>query len=526
MKKLTLADLMTISSRHRISAALALVLIASFGDPATAGTPANAPHGKSQLVVNNAATRKLVSDAEKASEGYNFALAAVLLQKAVNASPRDGVLRAQLGRTFLKAGDPASAERELRRALGDGAPEQIVLPSLFGAMLARHEEIKLLDEFPDPAANAHDAAIVDTLKGRAQALQALGRADDAAAAMDRALSLRRDAAGLLLRANLATQQNDPSLARTLTDEAFRLRPNSEPVLLAKLAILRLSNDATGTLALSEQILRQFPNSLPTKLTRIDTFLKLNQDSKAKAEVDALLAKMPRVLNAIYYRALLLARANNANAAWQVARTIPPDFIQERPLLAAQVSQMAIRVGNVETGGAILAGALMKSPDQLDLRLRLANVRMGQNSPQAALTVMGPIKGSPNPQAMDLLAQIYLKLGKYGEALEVLKKMQKTNPKRAISLLTSTLHHEPALVDFMDTLGLIKVQMKDSKGALEQLARAHNLRPNDGEITFHLVQALDADGNRKSARGLLKTLLDSGVSFDDLPQARQLAASWH
>jgi Flp pilus assembly protein TadD len=151
--------------------------------------------------------------------------------------------------------------------------------------------------------------------------------------------------------------------------------------------------------------------------------------------------------------------------------------------------------------------------------------MSQDSPQAALAVLLPVKDSVNPRALDVFAQAYLKLGRHAEASNALMKLQKANAKRAILLLNSALHLEPGAIELIDALGWIKLQQKDTKGALEQLRRAHSLRPSDGGITFHLVQALDASGDRNSAKTMLKDLLKSGVNFDDLPKAQQLSATW-
>jgi hypothetical protein len=61
--------------------------------------------------------------------------------------------------------------------------------------------------------------------------------------------------------------------------------------------------------------------------------------------------------------------------------------------------------------------------------------------------------------------------------------------------------------------------------LALLSKAHASKPQDGEITYHLVVALDASGQRGPARQLLKSLLASGVKFQDLPAANKLAADW-
>jgi Tfp pilus assembly protein PilF len=105
-------------------------------------------------------------------------------------------------------------------------------------------------------------------------------------------------------------------------------------------------------------------------------------------------------------------------------------------------------------------------------------------------------------------------------------IQGSDPKRALSLLTLALKLSPNAPDIQDTLGWVKLQQKDAAGALDLLNKAHAARPQDGEITYHLVLALDASAKRDAARGLLKSLLASNVPFKDRPAAMQLSASWH
>ena len=149
----------------------------------------------------NATVAHLIADAQAAIKAGKLPLAVIDLKNASSADPHNGAVRAELGAVLTQTGDYYSAERELRQARKDGASDQMVLPSLFQAMLARGEEKQLLDEFPEPSAPSNTAP--DILKARALALLNLGQTDDAASAMDKSLKLRRDASGLLLRARIA-----------------------------------------------------------------------------------------------------------------------------------------------------------------------------------------------------------------------------------------------------------------------------------------------------------------------------------
>jgi Flp pilus assembly protein TadD len=85
---------------------------------------------------------------------------------------------------------------------------------------------------------------------------------------------------------------------------------------------------------------------------------------------------------------------------------------------------------------------------------------------------------------------------------------------------------PNSPSILDTLGMVKLGQKDAKGALDAHDRAHALNPKDGEIAYHFVLALDANGKRDVAKRTLKSLLDSGIKFAELASAMQLQASWH
>ena len=462
-------------SRTGSTLAMLALLLAAFGtvSSARADIAPNAPSG-SAAPVNNGAVRQYVNDAGKAMKNGNPHLAVILLKNALKIAPGDGAVRAQLGYADLQFGDLVSAERELRQAQADGAPDRLVLPVLFQTMLLRHEEQKLLSEFPDPGLNAAGPGPADLLKVRAMALQALGNASDAAAAMDHSLALRRDAPGLIARARLAQKQNNLPLAKSLGDEALKLAPKSPEALLFKLGLLMLGNDRVGALTLANQLIQQFPDNLSLRIARIELSIQLKQDSHASADVDALLAKSPNSPIVLYYKALLLARANDIKGAWHIAQSLPPDFVQSQPTIAIITSQMAISSGNEETGAAILNSVLAKSPGLVDVRLRLAALRLRQNSPEAALGVLQPLKDSNDARSLALLSQAYLSLHQYSNALDALGRLNAAGTGGA---------------GVKRELALVEMQSGQSDQAIKDLIELDAKQPTDPTVVAPLVAAL-------------------------------------
>ena len=397
---------MPTGSRHTaLAAALVSVLLGTADLQAGAQTTAANVSPNHCPLVKAAASRDACQAARTQFYGGNYMASLVILQKSLALDPKEGILRAMAAGIMNQLGNIGPAERELRQARADGAPDHLVLPTLFGIMIARHEEVTLLNDFPDPAPGAKGDAVPDILQGRAQALMSLDRIPEALAAMDRALSIHRDAEGLLLRARIATRQNDAKLARNLVDEAYRISPNANYVLLAKLGQLELSNDSAGMLAVSDKMLQIYPLSTQCRVFRIRAYLKQNNDAMAKREADAILARRARSPDAFFYKAVLLSRAHDRAGAEQFIMSLPKEFVQSNTQYAMQMAQIALDANNPVHAANILAQALSAAPDMLDVRLRLAGLRMSQNTPQSAQLLLNPVKDSPDPRVKKLLAQV-------------------------------------------------------------------------------------------------------------------------
>src|SRR6266550_3890722 len=369
---------------------------------------------------------KLLKDADAALKGGNLNLALIQLKNAVRLAPQDGNARAQLGMALLRSGDVVTAEQALRQARGDGASEDIVLPPILQVMLMRAEFKQLLAEFPEPPQPAAVKSAPDIFRARAFALQTLGEPQKAKAAMDRSLSLRRDETQVLAAAQLARQQNDLGAANTFSDEAVKLDPNNLEAALVKIQVLRQTKEPEKALAMTEDVIKRFPQSIPAQIARVEIMLDLKQDAKAMQEIDAMLAKSPKMPIANYYKAVLLARANDVKGAWGIAQSLSSDFVQAQPGIAMMVAQIATSSGNFESGGSILTTLLQRHADLTEARLQLGALRLRQGNSSAALSVLAPLKDSQDPGVQALLSQAYLGQGRNTEAIASLEKATATS----------------------------------------------------------------------------------------------------
>ncbi len=341
--------------------------------------------------VKSPAARSLVDQARRAYSSGNLRLTMVLLKQATQVAPKEAVIHLVLGRVLMRMNFPAAAEPELRMARQYGEPDEKVLPDLLSAMLAQHHDQNLVKEFSDPGPDARGPVPADILKARAQALEALGRKDEAVASIDRSLSLRRDVSGILVRAQIATKQGNTAQAKGLVDEALKLDPHNGSAMQAKVRMLLDAHDFVGALALNDKMVREFPKELAVRVERVEILEQLKQDDKARAEMGKVVAMTWGSSLARYYQAVILS-AKDKKAAWRIAQSLPPEFVHGRTV-ARHLAEMAIGAGFVESGASILSAALVKSPDAVDLRLRLAALQLNQDSPQLALSVLAPVENS-------------------------------------------------------------------------------------------------------------------------------------
>lgn len=400
----------------KIAFAVAFITLGcSLSYAATPGpAPTPQPSGVMQIIcsqVQNAAARNGCETGKAEFAKGNYRLALTVMRKALAASPKEGIIRVQMARILVQLGGSGPAERELRQARSDKAPDEAVLPLLFMVMTSLHEERMLLNEFPEPAANAKGPVAAAIWRGRAVALRSLDQFQEAGSAMDRSLALNRNAGGLLIRAEIATAQKDAAMARKLVDEAYKLAPQESAVLLAKLDQLKKSNDAAGQLAVSDQMLKLYPLSVAARTFRIDVFLKQNRADKAQAEVDAILARRQKSSLGLYYKAVLRSHAKDRQGAAQVLQMLPRDFVKSNPEYGVPMAQMLIDNGSIDSAAAALGGALGADPELTDARLMLATIRMNQNSPQSALGVLTPAKDSPDPRIQKMLGEVRARIAK-------------------------------------------------------------------------------------------------------------------
>jgi putative PEP-CTERM system TPR-repeat lipoprotein len=315
-----------------------------------------------------------------------------------------------------------------------------------------------------------------------------------------------DGLALLARAQLAQGQNKEAV--TTYRRLVSLTPTSAGPQLLLGNALSISGDGAGATRALETAAKLSSNSPEVKSAQINLQFNLGNAEAAVATARAFQAANPGPAADVLL-ARTLDRAHHRGDAIAVLNK----SISDRPntTMLIQLVNLMVQANDLPRAGSLMSGWLAKYPADLSVRLEYANLLMQQqNNPVAIAQFQAVLKQDPtNIVALNNLGWL----------------LQTSDPKRALTLLIQAQKIAPNSADIADTLGWVKLQQKDVAGGLALLNKAHAGQPRDGEITYHLVVALNASGQRGPARELLKTLLASGVKFQDLPAANKLAADW-
>jgi predicted Zn-dependent protease len=200
------------------------------------------------------------------------------------------------------------------------------------------------------------------------------------------------------------------------------------------------------------------------------------------------------------------RTNEATALLEKRLATKPDAV-----IASALAQFAKDSGDSKKAVAILANWLAKSPNDTMIRLQYGDVLLSTGDEEGARKQYEVLlKQAPeNPLILNNLAWT----------------LQKDDPVRALSLASLAAKISPGSSYIADTLGWLKMQGRDSQGALLLFQRAHARDPNNPTMAYHLVLALDATGKRADAKALLLSTLAKNSKFDGAEDAKRLLARW-
>lgn len=507
--------------------------------------------------------------------------AAIELKNALQGNPDNAEARYLLGLINLDVGDTASAEKEFRRAITAGWPEEQARIGLARAMFNRKafqkifDEIEVKDSFSTSAradlyaihalaqvgagdidqatktlqkATELDPKSFHVMKTTIQLQATSGDIDSANESLKPALITYGDNQEILLLSGiLAVKGKDNSSAATAFRKVIELDPDKLVTVYGKQARLSLAR-----LEILQKNLEQAQATLKPLLKQNDKdpesnfvagLLAFEQGKMNVAEehlLKVLKVAPDHAMSQLLFGTVSYAQKKYEQAAYYISKylVVKPDNLGARKLLA----RTYIALGQHEEANAALQTGLIKSSGE-DAEL-LALVGLSQM--QAGNTASGveglekAVKAAPGNSSLKReLAKAYIAAGetanaidqlnaivaegddtKQAEALKISAYIQSEQYDRAIDVVLQMLQKSPEDPAVLSLAGNVFVASNDIAEARKHFNKALQLKPGYSPATMLLARLEELEGSFGKAENLYKKLVETNP--DDIIPMMALA----
>lgn len=424
-----------------------------------------------------------VEQGRAALESGEIRTAIIELKNALQAEPDNVDARLLLGQAYARAGDGASAQKELGRARELGVNSADLQPWLAKARLLQGELETLYElEIPDDAAVATRAEMT---RIKAQALLERGDTARAAALAQKALELEPDsAAGMLLTARIEASRNNLDSAKEWTGRALAIDEGNASAWSLRGSIER----SQGNLEAAEEAYTKAmedPALIDAmRLNRAIVLVEMEQWDKAQADIDQLRERIESHPRIDYAEGLLnYKRQLYADAArlFESSLSVDPDYMPARFFAGSSY----VALGNPESARNHLDRYLARKPDDVAAQRMMAAVSLQLGDAAEAERLIEPVveQFPEDVAALNLLASALDKLGKREEGVAYLQRASAAQPESAVA---------------QARLGAALLSQGDTAEGIAELERALQLDPTLQGAAERIIIGHVRDGNLDEA----------------------------
>jgi putative PEP-CTERM system TPR-repeat lipoprotein len=394
------------------------------------------------------------------------------LRSILSSDPNDMMAQIEIARVAMQAGQNDKAAALLEQAVAAHPKEALptLLLSSFDMQQGHKDKAaaaiaSFLDKVPDDAS---------ALAMQGQIQLAAGKADQAVATFNQLASTYPKSPQIqLLRATALAKTGHANDATSAFQQAVQLAPSMQAAHMGLIALALASKDDAAALSAAQAYATQQPGPASAD-TLARTYVTLN-----------------RVEDAV--NVLTQSQAQYPNSTTLIA-----------------VATLLGKQGDTKKADDMLTDWIAKHPDDMAARIAYADTLLAADPTAAEVQYNAVLKSQPyNLAALNNLGWL----------------LQQKDPKRALLYCERAAKIAPNSASVLDTLAWTKWQLNDKAGALPLLERAHASDPKSGEITYHMVVALDGNDQHAEAKKILAELLASNESFTDKQAATALQAKW-
>ncbi len=382
--------------------------------------------GLSVLTLPVASADPAVDKARAFYELGDLRSAAIELKTTLQSDPGNAEARILLGEMYLRLGNGAAAEKELRRAQELG-----LAPNRWRIMLAK--AMILQGNYSDALVRLEDgtdlppAEQAGVLAQRGQALVGMGRTDQAREAFDAALKLDpKEPAAMLGLIRLALVAGDEATATRLTDDLIAHSPKDVDALLVRAELQRKAGNTEEAAKGFARVIEVEPSNVRGYLGHATTLIGLQRFDEATKDLDKVDSIQPNVPMAVYLRGVMLFQNKQWDEAadqLQKVLTAVPSHIQSKLLMGI----IHYSKNNFEIADEYLTTVVTAMPDNLQARKVLGATRIKMREPGKAIEALEPAVGTQDPQLLALLGSAYMLRGDKELGQEWLAKAVELSP---------------------------------------------------------------------------------------------------
>ncbi len=423
------------------------------------------------------------------------------LKNAIQKNPNSPQSRLLLGQIYLKRGQGAEAEKELRQAEKLGVNRETIKPLLGEALLLMGEYKQVLDEI-EPGEQTSKANTARIYQIRADALLNQRKIKDACNLFQKSLDIDTENPptywGL---AQCAVAERDLTKARALLDSALKIKDRQAKTWILIGNLEQFGKKTQSALAAYTNALKIEPHNVEALQNRAAVLMAVGQLESARADVELVTKLAPKSLPAYYLQALLSFEQKkyaDAQDGVQEVLKFSPDYMPGI-LLAGST---AYALGSYQQAESYLNRFLTFSPGHAYARRVLAATQIKQNQPEKGLATLAPLL-SPDTRDASALALA-------GEAL-----LRKGDSAKATEYLQRAAALEPKNASIQTQLGLSHLSAGDNQLAITELEKAVSLAPGQHKADTVLVMTLldlkEYDQALAAINGLEKKLQNSALT---------------
>lgn len=354
--------------------------------------------------------------------------AIINLKNALEKNPQSPQPRWLLGELYVKVGDGAAAEKELKKARELGVSEESIKLPLGRALLIRGEYKRLLDEIQvgSGTSTTNQARI---LQIRGDAMMGLQLLAEACELYQQSVTTEPQPLGQNGLARCAIARGEPDQAKAYLRKALELDPNYAPTLILFGDIERLQGNTKEALAAYTAAIKHDPTNPSALFNRALIATQERDYSAVQRDVATLRSANSKGLHWRYLQAIVDYRQNkHAEAQAQLQEVLKgnPNYTPALLLSGA----VAYAQGRNEEAEANLGKVLRIAPGTRFARLLLASTQSKLGQTEQAMQTLAPLhpESTDDSNLLALAGSIYFTAGNYGKASEYFRKAVEHNPR--------------------------------------------------------------------------------------------------